>query len=322
MIKTLKKQKGFLSAIIGGIGGALGADATESAAKGAAESRDISTAEQARQFDITQAQAEPYRAAGERGLGAYETMLNQYGEYEVPSDIPDTYISPKNLPELREFESGNYFDRIQSNIPDDFSYSNEDFMASTGRDVRLQGGLDAVQARMGETAGLDGISQNLANREYGASRGRAYDDYTTNVQREGEQYGRGVDEYGRLTGREAELYGRNRQSYLDDVGQEQEQASRSYRDYTTGVSREEEQYRRGLESYGREYVDPMNQYARLAGIGEATTTGLGGLRETFSGQVAQNTVDAGRLRAAGELGSARAYAEGARNVGRSLADRR
>ena len=320
MIKTPQKQRGFINAIIGGIGGALGSKATTDAASTAAEAKNLATAETKRQFDITQEQLAPYREAGERGLGAFEAMLNQYGEYEVPSDIPEAYVSPKNLPALQDFESGDYFNRIESNIPDEFSYSNEDFMGSPGRAARLEGGLAALSARGLNPEGMEGVSQNLANREFGAARGRAYDSYLTDVGRESERYGRGVDEYGRLTGREAELYGRDRQSYLDDMNREQESGRRAYRDYTTDVAREEEQYRRGLESYGRDYIDPMNRYAKLAGIGESTTTGLGGLRQGFSGQIARNTVDAGRLLASGELGAAKAMAQGFNQAGRSLAD--
>lgn len=318
--KTLVKERGFIGAIIGGVSGIMGGKATEAAAETAARAKDMATAENKRQFDITQEQLEPWRESGERGLAQYETMLDQYGDYEIPSNLPEAYISPKNLPELQNFESGDYFDRIQSNVPDEFSYSNEDFMSSPGRQTRLEGGLSAVQARMGNVEGLEELSQNLANREFGRSRDRAFQDYTTNIQREKDVYGRGVDEFGRSVNREAELYGRGRQDYLDKVARESELSSRDYRDYMSEVGREEEAYRRGLEKYGREYVDPLNQYAQLAGIGESTTTGLGGLRESYSQNIAQNITDAGRLRAAGQLGAANAQATAFGQAGKSLQD--
>lgn len=315
--KTLNKQKGFIGAIIGGIGGIMGGKATEDAAETAARSKDLATKESRRQFDITRSQLEPFRLAGLRGLEAYERMLPEY-ERDIPSNLPEAYVTPKDLPAMYDFQAGDYFDRIESDIPDQFAYGEEDFMASPGRATRASGGLEALEGRNidMEKSGLAQLNEQLANREYRKSRDRAYQDYQTDVSRETERYGRGLEEYGRLTDRERELYGRERQSYLDAMGREAELARRDYRDYQTGVASEEETYRRALEKYGREYVDPLSRYAELAGIGQSTTTGLGGLRQSYSQTIGQNIADVGRLEASGELGKARAYATAIGNIGK------
>jgi len=316
-------QKPFIGAIIGAVsniaGGVIGGRASQRAAEIAAGSRDVATAEQRRQFNITQGQMEPFRAAGERGLSRYEEMMGQQGP-DIPSNIPAGYRSTTQVPDPYQFESGDYRGLIESDLPEDFDYSTEDFMGSAGRTAREAGGMEALARRGVSGYGLEDLSSNLANKEYTRSRGRAYEDYLTGVAREEDRYGRSVDEYGRQTGREATLYGRGRQSYLDEAARERELDRRSYLDYTTGVGREEEQYRRGVERYGREYVDPLSRYAELAGIGQSTTTGLGQLRQNYAGDVAANTASAGRIQAAGEIGRAGAYSQAASGVAQNLAD--
>jgi len=215
------------AAIIGGatlVSGYLGSKATGKAAGQSADAAQRGVDEQARQFDITQEQYKPFREAGLRGLSKYENLANQ---------------------------------EQVGNIPSSFSYTAEDF--ATGKDPgyefrRSEGlrALDRVMGRRGQLGsgaryrGLMDLGQNLASAEFGAARGRAFQDYSTQV------------------------------------------------------SREQEQYQRG-------YVDPMNRYAGLAGIGQSATTGLAGLRGNYASNVSNLYGQQGQAQAAGTLGQAGAW---------------
>lgn len=306
----------MLGAIIGAVsqigGGILGQQGSIEGAQIAAQSRDAATREQARQFDITQAQLEPFRAAGLRGLSQYEQMLGQYGDIPISNNLPAPYQSNRDLATF-SFAPGDYGHIVQSNLPGEFSYSNQDFQNDPLRNAAIAGGNQAL-ANRGLNAYDPSLAGNLATNTYSAARGNAYQDYQSRVEREGDVYNRSAQEYQRRTSREDQLYNLERQRYLDSLARSATTDQRAYQQYQTEVAREAEQRQRDLETYGRLYTDPLSRYAQLAGIGQATTTGLGSLRQSYADRVSANTIESGRLLGAGQLGAQNAWANAAGNI--------
>lgn len=70
-----------IESLVGGglalVGSIIGADATNDAAQTQADSTAAGIGEQRRQFDLTREDYKPYREAGVRGLGAFESELNR-----------------------------------------------------------------------------------------------------------------------------------------------------------------------------------------------------------------------------------------------------
>jgi len=165
---------GIGGAVVGGLlgssigGGISGANAAEEAAALNRQGTQAGIDESARQFDITQEQYKPYREAGARGLSKYESLMNK---------------------------------GYEGNPPESFSYTGEDF--AKGQDPGYQfradtqtTALDRMMAKRGQRGGgaryrgLMELSGKLASQEFGAARGRAFQDYSTRVSREQEQYQR------------------------------------------------------------------------------------------------------------------------------------
>jgi len=305
-------------------GAALSADTSARAAQQSAAGQRRATAYGREQFDITQEQLEPYREIGLSGLESYEEMLGEYEDREggIRSDVLGAYQSGVDIPEFQGREVGDYEDRIQKGVPEDFAY--DDFMNDPGRLAAIEGGQEAVRSRMGDAPleGMDELSSNLASRQYAPAYGRAREDYGIGAEQAQTSYLRGVDEYGRLSSRDTELYGRERQDYADAISREQELESRAYRDYGTRTAQQEEQYQSDLEGYGRDYIDVMNQYANLSGIGQTTTTGLGQLRQSYADRASQNISAAGRAQAAGMLGAGQAVGSAVGSLGSYYRDAR
>lgn len=304
--------------------GAVAGSSTSRATRQSAGGIQRATEYEREQFDITQEQLEPYREIGLSGLQNYEEMLGEYQDREgdIRSDVLGAYQSGTDIPESERYDVGDYEGVIQSGIPEDFSY--DGFENDPGRLAAIQGGQGAVRERMGAGGleGMDEMSSNLASRQYGAAVGRAAEEHGIGAQRSQDTYLRGIDEYSRLTGRNRELYGRERAGYQDALQREQELESRAYRDYTTQTAEQEEQYRGDLAEYGRNYIDPMSEQARIAGIGQSTTTGLGQMRQSYADRVNQGTVDAARVRASGQLAQAGAVTQAAGALGSYYRDQR
>lgn len=310
-------QFSFISAIVAAASAVMGGEADKEAARTTAETRDLGTRESARQFDITQAQAAPFREAGLRGLQEYASRIGDY-DADITNDLPDAFISNRDLPSFT-FDSGDYSNVIQSDIPGNFRY---DYENDPSRANRIQGGMDALTSRGVQYQGdQSAMGSNLATRGFSKDRSNAFEDYGIRVARERDTYGRSVDDYSRKIGREQELYGRGRQNYQDRVRRESAMEDRRFTDYQSQIAQEEEMRRRDLEAYGRNYVDPLNRYSQLAGLGQSTTTGLGALRESYANTISQNAREAGRARAAGVIGQTNAYAQGARGIAEYYGER-
>ncbi len=261
------------------------------------------------------------------------------GQFQSPTNIPQPYQSPTNIPGAYQGQAGDYFGRIESQVQPGFQFGREEFdqYKDPGYDFRREEGLRALErgnARGGQrnsgynTRSLMELGQNLGSQEFGRARERAFGDYQSRIGREEQIYGRGVGDFGRRVGRESELYGRGRTQRLDEMGVEQggyargrqgvadqtarerEQYGRNLRDYGLGVEREQAQYGRDIEAYGRNYVDPLNRFGALSGVGQTTAQNLGGLRSATAQNIGQNIGQAGAYRAAGTLGTAGAYAGG------------
>ena len=228
-----------------------------------------------------------------------------------------------------------------------FQFGREEFEQNKdpGYDFRREEGLRALERRNAKggqrnsgynTRSLMELGQNLGSQEFGRARDRAFGDYQSRVGREEQTYGRGVGDFGRRVGRESELYGRGRTQRLDEQSVEQagygrgrqgvadrtqREASlydRSLRDYGLGVEREQAQYGRDTAAYGRDYVDPLNRFGQLSGVGQSTAQNLGGLRGAYSQNIGSMIGQAGAYRAAGGLGAAGAYAGAAGAIGRGF----
>ena len=173
---------GLVAGAVGTIAGSIiGSKGAKDAADTAADAQYAGISEQRRQFDITQEQMKPYQEAGLRGLTSYEDMMGRQDEYEG---------------------------LVQSQVPDPFSFTGEDFQTyqDPGYQFRLQEGersLNRSAAKSGGLAsgaryrGLMDLNQQMASQEFGAARGRAYQDYTTGVASEQETYQRSLGSYGR-----------------------------------------------------------------------------------------------------------------------------
>jgi len=145
-------QLNFLGAAVGLISSKMGSDAASDAAEANAAQQRLSLEEQRRQYDIGQENLRPYQEAGRRGLSQYESMLEQ-----------------DNLPQWGGFS----LDQMQED---------------PGYQFRLQQGyqgLDRMAARGGNrfsgsrSIGLMQYGQQMGAQEFGAARGRAFQDYQT-----------------------------------------------------------------------------------------------------------------------------------------------
>lgn len=190
---------------LGAIGGALiGAKGAEKAADTSAAAQREAIAEQRRQFDITQEQFKPYLEAGTRGLAEYERMID-----------------------LRDIGA----------VPSAFRFGAEEFeqYRDPGYEFRVSEGLRALDRRLAKS-GLRGagvrpralmeLGQQLGSQEFAAARGRAMQDYLSDVAREEEIYGRsyldplqryaGLAQMGRGS---AQSLGGLRSNYSQQLGQ-------------------------------------------------------------------------------------------------------
>lgn len=195
-------------AAVAAVAGAVGtASSASSATRKAKQMNTDRIREQARQFDITQEEAKPWREAGVRGLDRFEGMVGGQGAYEqgIRSNVPDSFVSSKDVPEA-------------------FSFNREDFnkYKDPGYEFRKEEsmrGLDRRLARSGNrgsgysSRALMELSQNLASQEFGAARGRAREDYQSEIGREKELYQRDLRDYGFAVDREEATYGRDIDRY-------------------------------------------------------------------------------------------------------------
>jgi len=162
-------------------GAAISAKGASKAGKQAAAGQYASIEEQRRQFDITQEQMAPYREAGLRGLEKYEEMLGQITPEFVKKWMPDTE-------------------------PPEFKFGKEEFeqYKDPGYEFRLSEGMRGLNRGLarggmlrsgGRLRALQTLGQEMGSQEFGAARGRAMEDYTTQVAREEEMRRRGLDLY-------------------------------------------------------------------------------------------------------------------------------
>lgn len=286
------------------------------AAAYAANAENRAIAEQGRQFDITQEQYAPYREAGLRGLSQYEQMLGQYGDYNIPSNLPGAYNPQTQVPDLYGVNTGNY--AVQSNVPQAFTFGQEQFdqYKSPGYEFNTEQELQALDRKLAaqgkrrsgqRVRSLTEMGQSLAANEYQNARERAYQDYLSGVSNEANAYQRSVDQYGRNVSREQTLNDYARNQYLSDAQREAMLYDMGYQDYTSQVQREADTYNRALQDYARLYVDPMSNYGAIAGTGQSTTTGLASLRENYANSVSQGMNNIGNLNSAARIAQANNY---------------
>ena len=87
--------------------------------------------------------------------------------------------------------------------------------------------------------------------------------------------------------------------------------ARNVRDYDIGRANEATQYARGIDQYGRAYGeegDYLNRLAAISNLGNASTTNMGSFGATNAANAANAAQAAGNAQAAGQIGSANAYA--------------
>ena len=172
----------FLAALAGSVvSGLFGSSGAKKAASAKRKGARRAAALAKQQYEESKKAFKPYTDAGTEGLKQYQNLLGDQAQYE-------------NI--------------IQSNVQDPFSFTAEDFnrYKDPGYDFRLSEGkrmLDTGFAaggkfNSGERArGLMELGQNLGSAEFGAARNRAFQDYTSSVQREQDTYRRSLGQYGR-----------------------------------------------------------------------------------------------------------------------------
>ncbi len=264
------------AAIVGGtalVSGYLGAKASGRAAQQSSDATQRGIDEQARQFDITQEQYKPFREAGLRGLNKYESMLNS--GYVNGGPPPSRTLLGGIRPSGEALSSAGIF-------------GGKVLARSAGTKV---GSGPAIR-----------WSENMPSSF----------SYTAEDFNKGKDPGyefrrsEGLRALDRVKARRGELMSGSRYRGLMELGQNlasQEfgaARNRAFQDYQTQVAREQEQYQRG-------YVDPMNRYAGLAGIGQSATSGLAGMRSNYASNVANLYGQQGQAQAAGTLGAAGAW---------------
>ena len=206
--------------------------------------------EQARQFDITQAQFEPFREAGtgEYGLERYTELVGQ---------------------------------EQQGNLPDSFRFGAQEFQEykDPGYEFRVDEGLRALDRRLARggkrgagvrSRALMDLGQNLASQEFGAARGRALSDYSSDVSREQSQYQR---EYLDPLARAGQLtqvgmgvtqnLASGRASYADRVGQIAQTSANAQAANTLGQARTNSA---ALGALGSIYQNQQNQPSQGQGV--------------------------------------------------------
>lgn len=268
-----------MSAVIAGtIGGAtllsgyLGSEASKDAARQTAGASDRATAEQRRQFDITQEMYAPYREAGTRAL----SRLEDYG----PSQIREGQYIPRSEIPAYEAYMGT-LDQAKAGIPQ-FD-PNIDLSSDPGyqfRRAEMERQIDRVAAGQGNLLSGNRVEEviarsgDLASQEYDRAYGRALTGYEAARQREASQYGRGADFYTQAAAREAE------------------QRSRGIQDYSLAYAKEQ---------------DYLNYLRNLAGTGQQATSQVAQIGANTASNISQNIIGAGAAQAAGTIGQANAW---------------
>lgn len=228
------------TAIVGGsvVSGYFGNEAAGEQADASRDAARISTAEQARQFDLQREDTAPYREAGVNALNTMTGAL-QGGDY-TPGQFQYSGQMPTGEP-LPEFAGGN---RFNFNLEGDQGYQ-------FARD-------EAIKAanREGAGSGKYGSGNRLAeiaDRVTGIA--SQYADQAFNRQLTGsrENYGRDVSEYGLNYGRAQDMYGRD--------------VSREATDYSRALTGYGLDYQRDQDMYGQ-HQNYLNRLSAISGLGQ------------------------------------------------------
>lgn len=201
-------------AAISAIGGASSAKKAASAQKKAAALNLQATREQA---ERAKEQLSPYAKGGLADYGTYRSLLGRQGEFEegIVSDVKDPFQF--GAAEFEQYKDPGY-----------------DFRLSEGERALNRGFAGMGKRFSGErAAGLMEYGQRMGSQEFGASRGRALQDYTSGVQREQQIYDRSLGKYGRGYTQQLSDYGRaadigfTAARDIVGVGQQQAQGERA-----------------------------------------------------------------------------------------------
>jgi len=166
----------------GVIGSSMQADAASDAANAAAESGDLATYYQWKQYQQQRADQQPWLDAGTNAVNRLGTGLESGGEFDT---VP-TFTAP------------------------DFSFTSEDLYSDPSYAFRKQEGLDAVNASnsasglFGSGRGYNALmtrGQDLASQEYSNAYNRAQTEY-------GNQYTADLAEYNSQLNSQNTLYNR------------------------------------------------------------------------------------------------------------------
>jgi len=190
-----------MSGLIAGatlVGGAIAGRGAKKAGESQLAGTQAGIAETGRQFDLTRADLAPWMEAGERALGQYE----EYGAQ------PSRVLEGDYIPAVSPFQFG---------AAEFEQYKDPGYQWRVGEGER---GVNRAAASMGQLGSgnrlraLMELNQQMGSQEFGQARGRAQQDYATNVLA---PYQRGVDAYGRAYGAEGDYL--NRLAGLSNVGQ-------------------------------------------------------------------------------------------------------
>lgn len=209
---------------------------------------------QKEQFEQSRKDMMPWLQAGERSLGTLEGMMDS-GEFEM---------APEE------------FDQSQYQMPDDFSFTQDDYAESPYAKFLQAEGKRGIQrsaaARGGLASGstlgaLQERSMGIASGDYGNQYNRARDTYSTNYNKAAADrnfgYQNFIGSYGRRAGQNADKY---------------------------------------------------NRLANTSGMGQTQSSTLGNMGANFGNQYSQGLQGIGNAQASGVIGGYNARQQGTKNV--------
>ena len=210
-------------AILGGsvISGLLGSSSTKSAANQQAQASAQAVEEQRRQFDINQANQQPFLDAGTNALSQLQSGIGQFNQ---------------NLPQFGNQEALPQFgnqDQFNFDLESDpgFIFARDEALKATNRAQASQGGFNSGNRLAALNDRAVGVASQFANdafnRQLGQSNtnfGRDLTRFGIDSDRNNQTFNRALTRFGIDRDRESDLFGRqqnflNRLSAISGVGQ-------------------------------------------------------------------------------------------------------
>jgi hypothetical protein len=263
----------------GSIGsGLIGAHAASSAAQTQKQATDQAIAEQQRQFDITQANQQPWLQAGQGALSQLTAGTQPGGSLVTP--YGETYQQPAP------------FSYAEFNAPAPFQAPTLDNTNDPGYQFRLNEGEQALQRGAAASGGAFSGGTLKALARYGQ-------DYASN-------------EYQNVYSRALQGYNTN---FTDALNSYNTNLTGQQNIYNTNVANALSGYQTRFNTYNTDQTNAYNRLAALSGVGQTAANTLATTGAANSNAIANLLTDQGSAAAAGTLGSASAWNSALGGVG-------